>query len=211
MQGFFSGSYNVVVGKVKKDKAELGEVNGKWTQVMDFKDAKVINLSSATSEIPSHLIRPARSECFSMQSKMEKHLHLELWFPNPSRSHMSLEGMSSIVLSSCSSGIDAVQRLWSDLTKAILARDMDAATAAKGAVEDAQRDRRKNDDPSKPHTPRFFTHKDGHWQPNFVYVLMFLHICKLLIMYSLPEDPKAAKEVVQQWIWAAPPALSGSS
>lgn len=40
-QGFFSGTYNVVAGRVKKDKVDLGEVSGKWTQVMEFKDTKV--------------------------------------------------------------------------------------------------------------------------------------------------------------------------
>lgn len=70
-------------------------------------------------------------------------------------------------------------RLWSDLTKAILAKDMDAATTAKGAVEDAQRDKRKADDPSK-HAPRFFSHKDGHWEPKFTCV----GFCDSFLCYS---------------------------
>jgi hypothetical protein len=43
---------------------------------------------------------------------------------------------------------------------------MEAATEAKGAVEDAQRElRRKRDELGETHTPRFFELKDGRWVP----------------------------------------------
>lgn len=151
-KGFFSGSYNVVVGRVKKDKVDLGEVSGKWTQVMDFKDAKTGEKRTLFDAVKDGEALAPR--VVAPESEQE---------PYESR------------------------RLWLDLTKAILAKDMDAATAAKGAVEDAQRDKRKLDDPSKPHKPRFFEHKDGHWEPKF----------------TIPDDPTDAKEAVQQWIWAS--------
>lgn len=55
------------------------------------------------------------------------------------------------------------RRLWRDLTQAILAKDMDAATEAKTAVENAQRELRAT---GVKHTTRFFELRDDHsWAP----------------------------------------------
>ena len=40
-KGFFSGTYNAIAGRVKHGSTELGEVNGKWSALMEFKAAKV--------------------------------------------------------------------------------------------------------------------------------------------------------------------------
>jgi oxysterol-binding protein-related protein 8 len=59
-------------------------------------------------------------------------------------------------------------RLWSKLTYAIDLKDMEAATEAKSAVEDAQREmRRKMEESGQKHVPRFFQLHDGRWEPNF--------------------------------------------
>lgn len=64
-----------------------------------------------------------------------------------------------------------VQRLWKDLTLAILNKDMEAATDAKSAVEDAQREQRKTmEESGRKHVPRFFELRDGRWEPRFTYV-----------------------------------------
>jgi hypothetical protein len=52
--------------------------------------------------------------------------------------------------------------LWRDLTHAIVAKDMDAATEAKGAVENAQRELRAT---GVQHTTRFFELRDNRWIP----------------------------------------------
>jgi len=66
---------------------------------------------------------------------------------------------------------------------------MDAATEAKSAVEDAQREvRRKMEESGEKHTPRFFELRSGRWEPKI----------------SVPEDPQAAIEAVQKWIWSGP-------
>jgi oxysterol-binding protein-related protein 8 len=52
--------------------------------------------------------------------------------------------------------------LWHDLTQAILAKDMDAATEAKAAVENAQRELRAT---GVRHTTRFFELRDNRWIP----------------------------------------------
>lgn len=60
-------------------------------------------------------------------------------------------------------------RLWSALTQAIIAKDMEAATAAKSAVEDAQREKRRvMEEKGKKHIPRFFELKGGRWVPKVV-------------------------------------------
>jgi hypothetical protein len=78
------------------------------------------------------------------------------------------------------------RRLWSKLTQAINSKDMEAATEAKSAVEDAQREmRRKMEESGQKHVPRFFLLRDGRWEPKL----------------TVPEDPELARETVQTWIW----------
>jgi hypothetical protein len=50
--------------------------------------------------------------------------------------------------------------------QAINSKDMEAATEAKSAVEDAQREmRRKMEESGQKHAPRFFQLHDGRWEP----------------------------------------------
>ncbi|KAH9971238.1 Oxysterol-binding protein [Lactifluus volemus] len=76
------------------------------------------------------------------------------------------------------------RRLWRDLTNAIVTKDMDAATEAKGAVENAQRELRAT---GVQHTTRFFELRDNRWIPR---------------IHQLPQDPQEATEAVQAWIWS---------
>ncbi|KAJ7630380.1 Oxysterol-binding protein [Roridomyces roridus] len=83
------------------------------------------------------------------------------------------------------------RRLWVDLTRAIIAKDMDAATDAKSKVEDAQREHaRKLEESGGKHAPRFFELRDGHWVPKF----------------TVPSDIETAPAAVQEWIWGSSPA-----
>ncbi|KAK4705791.1 hydroxymethylbilane synthase, partial [Phenoliferia sp. Uapishka_3] len=60
------------------------------------------------------------------------------------------------------------RRLWSKVTAAIKAKDLDAATDAKSAIEDSQRDTTKDrDEKGETFTSRFFVCKNGEWRPNF--------------------------------------------
>ncbi|EJD04489.1 oxysterol-binding protein family [Fomitiporia mediterranea MF3/22] len=78
------------------------------------------------------------------------------------------------------------RRQWVKLTEAILAKNMDAATDAKCAVEDAQReDRRVRDEKGEKFVPRFFELKDGRWEPKI----------------QLPSDLEEATKAVIEWIW----------
>lgn len=40
-QGFFSGTYNAIVGRVRKGSSDIGEVSGRWSHVMEFKGTPV--------------------------------------------------------------------------------------------------------------------------------------------------------------------------
>ncbi|KAF7319772.1 hypothetical protein MKEN_00759600 [Mycena kentingensis (nom. inval.)] len=85
------------------------------------------------------------------------------------------------------------RRLWQNLTKAIAAKDMEAATDAKSAVENAQREsRRKLEESGEKHVPRFFKLVNGRWEPTF----------------AIPADPDAAPAAVQEWIWGSSPSPS---
>lgn len=42
-QGYFSGAYNAIAGRVRRGSTETGEVSGKWSHTMEYKTAKVSN------------------------------------------------------------------------------------------------------------------------------------------------------------------------
>jgi hypothetical protein len=56
-KGFFSGTYNAIAGRVKHGSTELGEVNGKWSALMEFKAAKV--RTPTMSHLSPLLLRPS--------------------------------------------------------------------------------------------------------------------------------------------------------
>ncbi|THG97231.1 hypothetical protein EW026_g4729 [Hermanssonia centrifuga] len=154
-KGYFSGTYNAISGKVKKNNSDVGEISGKWSSVMDYKTSKerrvLFDVTKEGQKIAPKFVPPEEEQ-----------------EPNESR------------------------RLWSKLTTAITAKDMDAATEAKTAVEETQRElARIRDESGKEHAPRFFAqNKEGRWIPKF----------------TIPNDPAEAEAAVQNWIWSAPPS-----
>ncbi|KAF8523108.1 hypothetical protein BU17DRAFT_43974 [Hysterangium stoloniferum] len=155
-KGFFTGSYNNLIGKVKKNGVDIGEITGQWTHCMEYKETKtskkrvLFNVHSDQSKIVPKTVAD--------ESEQE---------PNESR------------------------RLWTHLTDAIAEKNMERAQEAKSAVEDAQRDLRKQlEERGEKHTPRFFTQQsDGRWLPKI----------------QLPDNPEEMVAAVQQWIWSGPP------
>ncbi|BGP42036.1 Oxysterol-binding protein OBPa [Rhodotorula kratochvilovae] len=85
------------------------------------------------------------------------------------------------------------RRLWSRVTAAIKAKDLDAATDAKSAIEDAQREAaRERDAQGEGWAPRFFkpTGKGGEWRP----------------VFNLPQgDKPSQREAVRAWIYGSDP------
>jgi hypothetical protein len=46
-KGFFSGTYNAIAGRIRgKSGAEVGEISGKWNEVMEIKRTNASLLSS---------------------------------------------------------------------------------------------------------------------------------------------------------------------
>ncbi|KAI0726030.1 Oxysterol-binding protein [Fomitopsis betulina] len=156
-KGYFSGTYNAIQGRVRAGTQDMGEVTGKWSEVMEYTSKKtgkkriLFDAQKDGNKTAPKWVAPEEEQ-----------------EPNESR------------------------RLWQDLTDAILAKDMIAATEAKTAVEESQRElRRRREESGQTFVPRFFQQdKDGRWVPKF----------------NLPEDPQQAVEAVKAWIWAAPPA-----
>ena len=100
-------------------------------------------------------------------------------------------------------------RLWRQLTTAIINKDMEAATDAKLAVEEAQRtQRRRMDESGERHAPRFFALQDGRWVPKLEYVFSSISDGKLdsVSMHSVPDDPQEATSAVKEWIFGVSPA-----
>ncbi|PFH50732.1 hypothetical protein AMATHDRAFT_60551 [Amanita thiersii Skay4041] len=150
-KGFFSGTYNAIAGRIRRNSTELGEVSGKWSHVMELRMTKtnkkrvMFDVDKDGSNVAPKWV-PAEEE----------------QEPNESR------------------------RLWSALTQAIGQKDMEAATTAKCAVEDAQRERRKKmEESGQRHIPRFFELRDNRWVPKL----------------SVPNEPVAAANAVRQWIF----------
>lgn len=46
-KGFFSGTYNALAGRVRSKSTDVGEISGRWSQVMEFKSTKVSTSSNA--------------------------------------------------------------------------------------------------------------------------------------------------------------------
>jgi len=149
-KGFFSGTYNAVIGRVRQGESDIGEVSGRWSHVMEFKHKSgnkrvLFDVMKDGQNIAPKFVPP--------ESEQE---------PNESR------------------------RLWLEVTNAIVSKDMEVATEAKTAVEDAQRElRRQREESGEQHVPRFFEQRDGRWIPKL----------------TVPDDPHAAIEAVRHWIW----------
>ncbi|KAF9457467.1 hypothetical protein BDZ94DRAFT_1273071 [Collybia nuda] len=160
-KGFFSGTYNALTGRVRRNSTDIGEVSGRWSHIMDFKYTKTGN---------KRVLFDAVKDGQNISPK---------WVPTEDDQEPNES-----------------RRLWKDLTLAIEHKDMEAATDAKSAVEDAQREQRKRmEESGQKHVPRFFELRDGRWVPKL----------------TIPSDPTAAISTVQQWIFNSRPTLAGPS
>ncbi|THH17191.1 hypothetical protein EW146_g3570 [Bondarzewia mesenterica] len=151
-KGFFSGTYNAIAGRVRKGNTDIGEVSGKWSHVMEFKDVRT----------------GKKRPLFDVDKEGQK---LAPKWVAPEDEQEPYES----------------RRLWSALTQAILLKDMEAATEAKSAVEDAQRERRRREEPAEAHHARFFELRGGRWEPKL----------------TLPQDSEMAVTMVREWIWSS--------
>jgi len=158
-KGFFSGVYNALAGRVRKNSSDVGEVMGRWSHVMEIKNHK-------TGQ--RRVLFDAVKDGQNISPK---------WVPSESEQEPNES-----------------RRLWAGLTEAIISKDMERATVAKTAVEDAQREQRKQrEDTGEVYMPRFFEKVDGRWVPKI----------------KLPKDRQEATLAVQEWIF--PSTISSST
>ncbi|KAG9310320.1 hypothetical protein JVU11DRAFT_9444 [Chiua virens] len=172
-QGFFSGTYNAIVGRVRKVGYDIGEISGRWSHVMEFKGTPVPGTKRVLFDVAKdgQNIAP---KYVAPEDEQE---------PYESRRYVIPRRIVRAVIER------VLCRLWQKLTEAIVAKDMEAATRAKTAVEDAQRDlRRRRDENGEVFVPRFFELRKGRWCPKL----------------SIPQDASdTAIETVESWIWAS--------
>jgi len=130
-KGFFSGTYNAISGKIKGKKGEIGDISGKWSDVVELQRGKgagkEILFDAHAAAVTSKVVQPEEEQ-----------------EPNESR------------------------RLWSHVTDAIKKKDLDAATDAKSAIEDSQREStRLREEKGQKWSPRFFELRDEEYHPKF--------------------------------------------
>ncbi|KAG6878336.1 hypothetical protein C0993_008514 [Termitomyces sp. T159_Od127] len=155
-KGFWSGTYNAIAGRIRRNNLDVGELSGRWSHIMEIKSIK-------TGQ--KRVLFDAVKDGQNMAPK---------WVP-PEDEQEPNES----------------RRLWQHLTLAIGRKDMQAATDAKSAVEDAQRERRKQlEESGGKHEPRFFVYKNGRW----------------VIKLTVPSDPEEATREVRNWIFSTTPS-----
>lgn len=193
-KGFFSGTYNAIAGRVKHGPTDLGDVSGKWSAIMEFKTAKVNCQAHHPLCIFTYLLCKTGEKRTLYNVQKSGHDVAPKWIAAEDEQEQNES-----------------RRLWRDLTRAILAKDMDAATEAKTAVENAQRELRAS---GVKHATRFFELRDDNcWVPRIQCVLFLSIPLKLVSMislfasppcssYRLPQDPQEATAAVQAWIWS---------
>ncbi|KAI0327257.1 Oxysterol-binding protein [Cubamyces sp. BRFM 1775] len=165
-KGYFSGTYNAIQGRIRRGNTETGEISGKWSAVMEYKNSKVILLREGEKRVLFDATKDGQNIAPKWVAPEEEQE------TNESR------------------------RLWSRLTKAIIAKDMDAATEAKTAVEETQREQRRHmEERGEVHVPRFFQERGGRWEPKL----------------QLPSDPQEAIQAVERFIWPTLPPSYGPS
>ena len=158
IQGFFSGTYNAIVGKVKHDGVEIGEIAGRWSHSMEFKP---YNPTSTPFNNIAISFSPNSTSSNSQEQAQTTRVLFDANSPHGKRI------AEKICPPEDEQEPNESRRQWSALTRAILSKNMDAATNAKCAVEDAQReDRRLRDERGEKFVPRFFElRSDGRWEP----------------------------------------------
>lgn len=145
VKGYFTGSYNMIGGKVMHNGRQVGDISGKWSSKMEYTDSRT---GRSRLLFDAHNAQVVQKQIPPIEKQM----------PNES------------------------QRLWLKVTEGIVSKDMNKATEAKSAIEDAQReDAQVREKQGVAWKPKFFKlHKDRYFP----------------VLESLPEEycPAAAMQ-----------------
>lgn len=173
---FFRGDYNVVSGKITRDKETLATFKGKWDETVEVNFEKkykkeFIRENEKSKERISQKVRNISSQT---QSNLDiSQDNYESFFQFPPRG-------KKIQIFDCSKVVPLKKRIpikqhiqwnesievWKDLTVAVNNKDMKSAQDAKFAVEEAQRDRiKERTENGEIWKPKFFEMEDnGFWK-----------------------------------------------
>jgi hypothetical protein len=158
---------------VRYGQADIGEIGGRWSHVMEYRSTRVRRLH--TSDV-------GRGQYPGLQTNQKRVLF------DVGKDGAKLASKS--VVPEDQQEPNESRRLWKSLTEAIVNKDMDGATTSKSAVEEAQREnRRRLEEKGEKHVPRFFEEKDGSWVP------------KLECVSPIPSLSKSAGANVDALSW----------
>ncbi|KAG9299629.1 hypothetical protein G9A89_020800 [Geosiphon pyriformis] len=152
--GFFTGSYNSIQGKIKRESTgeTLYEISGKWSDILYIKDVKTGN----------------KEVLFNAH---EAKIHQKIVAPEEEQEE------------------NESRRLWSKVTSALIARNLDLATQEKTLIESNQRNESKSREAEGiDWRPRYFLCENDHYK---------------FKQTSLSKDPKVAKQQIESFIFAA--------
>ena len=92
-KGFFSGTYNAIAGRVRRNSTDIGEVSGRWSHVMEFRDVRVgLILCVRSWATRNFQIRRAGNGCSLTPLRMGRTLSQNGSLQKMSRSRMNQEG-----------------------------------------------------------------------------------------------------------------------
>jgi len=128
-KGYFTGTYNAIAGKFTHGSKHVGDISGKWSETMEYKQHKSGEtetlFDAKKAQFAEKTIRPE-----SEQEEFES------------------------------------QRLWSKVTRGIKEKNLELATEAKSAIEDAQRQAvKEREEKGETWAPRFFVAKGDKYFP----------------------------------------------
>lgn len=176
-KGYFTGTYNAIAGKVTHKGKHIGDVSGKWSEEMDYKNSKtgevreLFNAKKAT--FADKAVRPEEEQdefesrrCVHEASRAARRGEAG---GRAQSAFADIQYTRSLAPISPPTPIPTPRRLWSKVTAAIKEKNLDKATEAKSAIEEAQRQRvKEREERGEEFKPRFFIlGKDGErYRPN---------------------------------------------
>ncbi|THH32625.1 hypothetical protein EUX98_g1583 [Antrodiella citrinella] len=82
-KGYFSGTYNAVAGRIRRGNTDSGELTGKWSHVMEYKNAKgekrvLFDVDKDGAKIAPKFV-PPENEQEANESRRYAHFRFPLW------------------------------------------------------------------------------------------------------------------------------------
>lgn len=149
LQGFFTGTYNGISGKIKRESTGevLYTISGKWSDIA-YIQKNGSNDKKVFFDVNELKITP----------KMVK----------PEEEQEEFESRRFVTVVQCYTRSSSFNRVWQHVTKGLKTRNMDLATAEKTRIEENQRSRvKERHSKAEEWHPRFFDPDGDDFVPNF--------------------------------------------